>query len=252
MLIQCREFKTSYMHRTRLGKINIARPVNAQIAAVVDLSPDADAQFILGPNYIVGANGSQVAGRKCGWNIAEEACAVDGKQLTGCGSYKLLELGWRIRRQWLLLRLGAVPSAESNTLRRRGSRSFERSNAFNPRCLAGWGLLLFWRTPLARGRLRIHAIAGRALQGIDGVIPCQHLRAERRRRREHKQRKGNGKDSSHRCTLFSRIVPPARKHVQSSAHLHSSDSARSYPAQNCGNRAQKNAEIGFQRPRSDI
>jgi len=87
------------MHFADLGKINVARTVHAQISAVVDLPPNANAQLVLGPDDVFGGDWSQVNGSKCGGNIAKEIGSIQGKQLPGGGGYELLELSRRVGRQ---------------------------------------------------------------------------------------------------------------------------------------------------------
>ena len=174
MLIERRERQPGHMHFSNLRKVNVPRPVHAQIPAIVDLAPHANPQLVVRTDHVGGSGRGEITGRKCGWNVAKQADAIDGKQLSRCGRHELLELGGQIRGQFLPRLPNGIPPAKCCVLRRRRCPSFAGSKASRWGHIA-LGLLLVLPAYPVDARTPIRAQRGRALLSIVRSIPGRTL-----------------------------------------------------------------------------
>lgn len=183
MVIQSGELQPSHAHRTYLRQIDIARPIHAHIAAEVDLPPDANAQFVIRPDDVIGGDRRKINGRKGGRNIAKKILPIDRQKLARGGSDKFLKLGRLVRRQFHPLLLRSVPrlSADRDIVRSGCSESLsgvQKSAIQVIRLLTPLLqiLLCILGASRVRRRGRIGAIHHGILLSLPGITPGQALR----------------------------------------------------------------------------
>ena len=87
------------MHGARLGKVDLSLAAHAQIGAEVDLSPDADAQFVpCADHHVLRRRGLVERAEGCRLR-GEEAGSIDWQHAACGGSHKALKLGGRLGGQ---------------------------------------------------------------------------------------------------------------------------------------------------------
>jgi hypothetical protein len=84
------------MHIARLGEVYFPFAAHPQISAEVDLSPDADAQFVTGANHHILRCRAMLNGAESCGPCGKESGSEDGKHPAGSGIDKALKLGERL------------------------------------------------------------------------------------------------------------------------------------------------------------